>query len=394
MRKRNTKNNKKNTTHNDKTISKTYYYSVGVCQLGNIAIQSLIKESQQLDKMRVYNPRMKASLTQKERDIALHSLTFVTEKCCGRVKGCTCVDRQPQRAYVSKEDSASPTVSPEALHILFGITSHEEQQIMVADIAGAYLNADMNELIIMKFEGAMVDYVVASNPEHYQPYVTFENGKKVLYVELLKALYGCMQSALLWYKLFATTLSEMGFELNPYNLCVANKVINNRQCTIGFYVDDLFATHYKKKVLEQIRDKIEVNFGEMGVTFGDQQTYLGMDLFFDRKSKKVEITMKSHLQDAINTFTEVGSIEGRPPSTPTKRELFTVDVQLPLLDDNKQKSSRQSLQNSFTFPNEPAWTFKLASHSYAHTRKRPLPRIGGNFGDWFSTCMEPLTSLT
>jgi hypothetical protein len=54
----------------------------------------------------------------------------------------------------------------------------------------------------------------------------------VLYLELLKALYGCVQSALLWYELFSSTLQGMGFELNPYDACVANKVIDGKQCTI------------------------------------------------------------------------------------------------------------------------------------------------------------------
>lgn len=39
-------------------------------------------------------------------------------------------------------------------------------------------------------------------------------------MQLIKALHGYVQSALLWYKLFSTTLVGMGFELNPYDLCV------------------------------------------------------------------------------------------------------------------------------------------------------------------------------
>ena len=38
------------------------------------------------------------------------------------------------------------------------------------------------------------------NPE-YKPYVRYEHGKKVLYVRILKALYGMIESAVLWYGL-------------------------------------------------------------------------------------------------------------------------------------------------------------------------------------------------
>jgi hypothetical protein len=50
------------------------------------------------------------------------------------------------------------------------------------------------------------------NPK-YEKFVVIENGKKVLYLQLLKALYGCVQSALMWYDLFTNTLVQMGFKL-------------------------------------------------------------------------------------------------------------------------------------------------------------------------------------
>jgi len=55
---------------------------------------------------------------------------------------------------------------------------------------------------------------------------------KVIYVRLLKAMYGTLTAPILWYKLFASTIMEMGFVINPYNLCVANREINGKQMTI------------------------------------------------------------------------------------------------------------------------------------------------------------------
>ena len=76
------------------------------------------------------------------------------------------------------------------------------------------------------------------NPNHI-PFVATKSGKKVLYVRLIKAIYGCVKSALLWYDLFYSQLKEMGFTLNPYDSCVANCDINGKQCTIAWYVDDM-----------------------------------------------------------------------------------------------------------------------------------------------------------
>jgi len=52
-----------------------------------------------------------------------------------------------------------------------------------------------------------------------------------LYIQLLKDLYVCVVSALLWYELFSEYLKDMGFKINPYDGCIANKFIhkNNSQ---------------------------------------------------------------------------------------------------------------------------------------------------------------------
>ena len=44
--------------------------------------------------------------------------------------------------------------------------------------------------IVMKITGKLVDILVMLVPEIYGKFVVFENGKKVLYVEVFHALYG------------------------------------------------------------------------------------------------------------------------------------------------------------------------------------------------------------
>lgn len=47
-------------------------------------------------------------------------------------------------------------------------------------------------------------------------------------------------------------LIEWGFTLNPYDRCVANKMINGKQCTILWHVDDLKLSHEDPKVLDEV----------------------------------------------------------------------------------------------------------------------------------------------
>jgi hypothetical protein len=88
------------------------------------------------------------------------------------------------------------------------------------------------------------------------------NGKSVLYVELKKALYGTMQAALLFWKLLTSKLVAMGFEINPYDWCVANKTIDGKQCTILWHVDNLKISHVNPKVVTSVIKQLEAEFGK------------------------------------------------------------------------------------------------------------------------------------
>ena len=75
----------------------------------------------------------------------------------------------------------------------------EGRDIAVFDIPGAYLHAEMPEdkIVLMKFRGQFAELMSQVNPEHANN-IVYENGKKVLYVRVVRAIYGCIQSAMLW----------------------------------------------------------------------------------------------------------------------------------------------------------------------------------------------------
>jgi hypothetical protein len=81
----------------------------------------------------------------------------------------------------------------------------------------------MEDKVQMKLEGTMAELLVLLDPELYKKYVQTRNNKMVLYVKLKKALYGTLQAALLFWKLLSQELKNMGFEVNPYYVCVMNK---------------------------------------------------------------------------------------------------------------------------------------------------------------------------
>ena len=120
-----------------------------------------------------------------------------------------------------------------------------------------------------------------------------KSGQKMLIVECLNAVYGTMVAALLYYKKFVKSLTKQGFKLNPYDGCVANKIVKGKQITICFHVDDCKISHECTKVVDatikwlraEYESILEDGSGVMKVHRGKVHKYLGMSLDFSHKGQ-------------------------------------------------------------------------------------------------------------
>jgi hypothetical protein len=108
------------------------------------------------------------------------------------------------------------------------IDAMEEYDVATVDIPGDFMQADIDEVLHVRFEGEISEMLVRMDPKLYWKYVRDENGKTVIYFKLLKALYGMIRSALLFWKLLSSKLILWGFTINPYDWCVTNKIIDGK----------------------------------------------------------------------------------------------------------------------------------------------------------------------
>ena len=120
----------------------------------------------------------------------------------------------------------------------------------------------------------------------------------MIFLKLLKALYGCLKSARMFQEHLSQTLSKFGFEKNPYDSCVANKEIKGSQCTIIWHVDDLKVSHKLKKVVEEVVESIEGVYGKMNVVSGKEHTYLGTKIVYGEKYT-VSFSVKDYVTESI-----------------------------------------------------------------------------------------------
>ena len=66
----------------------------------------------------------------------------------------------------------------EGFLVTLAIDAKEERHIAIADVAGAFLKADMDDLVIVKLQGPAVDAILKVNKERYNKYVINPNNDK------------------------------------------------------------------------------------------------------------------------------------------------------------------------------------------------------------------------
>ena len=141
-----------------------------------------------------------------------------------------------------------------------------------------------------------------------------------------------MQSAILWYDTFKGCLEDMGFKVNKYDPCVANKTINGKQCTICWYVDDTKISHVDAEVVSMVIRKIYERFGKMVVTRGKVHNFVGMDVTF-QDNGTLKMIIKDYITECFEAF---GEPINKGATTPGKHHLFDVVKSTPLSDEKME----------------------------------------------------------
>ncbi len=123
------------------------------------------------------------------------------------------------------------------------IDARENREVVTLDIPGAFCHATNKDYTVMQMNGTLAKLMAKTDPKLYRKFLVDKKGKKVLYLRLQKALYSMMKSAILFYQKLVSELKSMGFVVNPYDPCIANKIVDGYQLTLRWHVDDLMISH-------------------------------------------------------------------------------------------------------------------------------------------------------
>jgi hypothetical protein len=183
--------------------SQQYILQKGLKVFGNKGHEASKKEIDQLHRRTCFAPMKVQEMKPSERKKAQMALMFITEKRDKSVKGRMVYNRKPTREWLLREDAAGLTAALESIMITGVIEAKEERDVMTCDIPNTFIQALLpkkdpgEDRVVMKITGVLVHMLVDINPKLYGPAVVLENRKKVLYVEVLKAIYGMLEAALL-----------------------------------------------------------------------------------------------------------------------------------------------------------------------------------------------------
>jgi hypothetical protein len=308
----------------------------GLKEWGKKGFKAAHSEMKQFHLRKTFKPNHWRQLSKAQRQTVLESHMFLKLKRDGKIKGRTVAGGNKQRDYISKEDASSPTVATESVLLSCIIDAEEHRDVAIVDIPNAFVQTRVEnekDMAFIKIRGILVDILVEIAPEAYKSYVSQDKkGNKQLLVQFQNALYGTMVANLLYCRKFVKSLTDIDFIINPYDPCVANKMIEGEHMTICFHVDDCKLNHRKKTVMDRmigyLRQEYESIFkdgcGAMTASRGKIHKYLGMTLEYSVPGQ-VKITMLDYVNEILAAFDKSEPKGGGTKTSEAPDSLFKVD---------------------------------------------------------------------
>ena len=144
-----------------------------------------------------------------------------------------------------------------------------------------------------------------------------------------------LESTLVWYKKFRKDLESIGFVFNPYDACIANRMVNGKQQTIKFHMDNLLSSHKQREVNDNFLKWLNEKYGHHGevtATRGNEHEYLAMLLKFI--DGKLIIDMTAYVRKMLEEF-PIKFNNDSSQSTLAGVDMFSKDESKPLNDNER-----------------------------------------------------------
>ena len=238
-------------------------------------------------------------------------------------------------------DSSSPTINIAVVNMMVAMAAKQRLVMRAIDIKGAYLNATLPKVEVMRLNRDIADIMVKSDPSLRK----FVRRDGSIHVELQKALYGLKTAGKEWYRLLSSTLEKWGYKRSVNEPCLFIK----GSTKIAVYVDDLLVIDADTRKIDELQDLLRKEFKDITVKAGTKITFLGMTI---ERTTKGDYVIGQHAYATEISQTYANSSSARTPKSPA----------------NRNTSSYNSKSESF----DPAtYRSEVMKFLYLATRTRP-----------------------
>jgi len=178
--------------------------------------------------------------------------------------------------------------------------------------------------VFMKLNKFETEVLVAID----KSYKEFVRADRTCVVKLRKALYGCVESARLWYEKLT-----LGFKVNQCDQCIFNRMEEDgKQTTLCLHVDDMLIMASDDKVISDLILHLEEIYGKLSVERGAVINYLGMT--FDwRAEGKCKITMDGYVEELLTEYNEIEGVS----TSPATNDLFKISEKSDILEEHERE---------------------------------------------------------
>jgi len=232
-------------------------------------------------------------------------------------------------------DRSSPTAALHSLMACLALASANGMtRIGKIDVKGAFIQTEMEgPPIYVKISPETTRLIVELLPGVKQ-YVTPEG---ILYCQLLKALYGCVQASKLWYNKLTKFLRTLGYDASPTDPCIMRKIVDDKIYLLVIYVDDILVLAEESEI-ERIRDAFIQAFQWITMEVNDSHSYLGMQIIMKKGFAVIDM---SHFIERL--LDSSGETNLRKFMSPAGKDIFSVQDKATLLPEPERKMFHTSV---------------------------------------------------
>ena len=240
-----------------------------------------------------------------------------------RIKGRIVAGGHMQDKFLHEdEEMSSPTVALTSVLTMAALAAKKERHVMTLDHNAVYLNAAMEGSSVEILISPEVVEILCDIDVAYRKFIRADNK---IAVWLMKALYGCIQSAILWYNELTATLEDIGFHRNRYDNCSFSRAQLGSIDRILVYVEDLFITSESKESLQAIADTLKRKYEAVTYNTGLEHDFLGIHWDFIIPGQ-ASLSMDGYINDIISKYNVM-----KRCSTPATDKLFRTTQDSPII---------------------------------------------------------------